>query len=171
MESREECFVDLWEDLKDFSDFKEEGRRIESFFDSGFQFSRGHLLFLSIFLEDVPQVFVTFMVEDVLKEGGTISDISSAAQLNLLIALFDIGHKIAESWDSREDVGKTGGGIRTLRSHTDKVASLLAMGGAKFLSSSSDGTLKLWDAATGKFIRTIKDDCRGMAKIDETTNS
>ena len=46
----------------------------------------------------------------------------------------------------------------------------LAMGGTTFLSSYSDGTLKLWDAATGKLIRKIKrfGACRSMAKIDET---
>jgi hypothetical protein len=141
---------------------------INSYFNLGFQFSRGRLLFLGIYLEDIPHVFVIFVIKDVLKEGGTISN---AAQLNLLVAEFDISHKIAESWDSRYDVGKMENElIRTLRGHIGKVESLLAMGGTDFVSLSLDGTLKLWDAATGKIIRKyeyIGHDGR-MAKIDKT---
>ena len=105
---------------------------INSYFNLGFQFSRGRLLFLGFYLEDIPHVFVIFVIKDVLKEGGTISN---AAQLNLLVAEFDISHKIAESWDSRYDVGKMENElIRTLRGHIGKVESLLAMGGTDFVS-------------------------------------
>ena len=109
------------------------------------------------------------MIEDVLKEGGTISN---AAQLNLIVAAFDIGHKITDSWDSRDDVGKTGNdALRTLRGHTQSVVSLLAMGGTKVVSSSWDRTIKRWDAATGKLIWTINNTGYfggNMARIDET---
>ena len=146
---------------------------VTAYFEEGFQFSRGRLLFVGIFLEDLPQVFVTFMIEDVLKEEGTIFDISGAAQLNLLIAIFDIGHKVAESWDSRHDVGKAGDdSLRTLRGHKEHVLSLLVMGGTKFVSTSHDETIKLWDAATGKVIWTIEDIGfiynKSIARIDET---
>jgi len=67
--------------------------------------SMGFLLFCAVLLEDVPQIVLTFLVEDYYEEGQFLSQ---WAVVNLLASLYDTAIKLAESFDQRHDVVETG---------------------------------------------------------------
>jgi len=126
---------------KFYRSFEHLEEQIRSPFQKGCRFPTGALLILGIFLEDLPQVFVTFMIEDF--QGNEEGGISSSAQLNLVLAFFDIGHKLAEAWDSRADMVKAGDSLLgEICKHS--VRSLASMGGSRLLSG-GDRVVKLYE--------------------------
>ena len=143
------CFYAI--DFYDFDSFVV--NRYDNFIEStntrfrnGFRYSSGSVLLLGIFLEDLPQIFITFLVEGIFKNG-----ISTSALLNLTVALFDIGHKLAEAYDLREDFINWG-----VEWHNGSVNALAIVGRNKVISVSADRSIKLWDAQTGQVLRTIR---------------
>mmetsp|Transcript_32880 Transcript_32880/g.48238 ORF Transcript_32880/g.48238 Transcript_32880/m.48238 type:complete len:92 (-) Transcript_32880:376-651(-) len=62
-------------------------------------FSTGHIFFLAVVLEDIPQIILTFLIEGVHGEDG----ITSLAVINLMTATYDILIKLAEAYDNRDD--------------------------------------------------------------------
>ena len=62
-------------------------------------FSSGTVLFFGILLEDIPQLVITFRIEDKIKSDDPMRQISNAALINLLFATFDILHKLAQAYD------------------------------------------------------------------------
>ena len=66
------------------------------------KFSTGALMAFGIMVEDLPQIILTFVIED-----G--QDFSAIAILNLLTAIYDVLIKLAEAYDQREDTHVTGG--------------------------------------------------------------
>ena len=67
--------------------------------------SMGFILFIAILVEDIPQIILTFLVEDYYEEGFNLSQV---AVLNLTASLYDTCIKLAESYDQRNDVVETG---------------------------------------------------------------
>lgn len=67
--------------------------------------STGHMLLLCLFFEDLPQVVLTFLVEDYYEEDGSLSNY---AICNLMASLYDTLIKMAEAYDERHDVVETG---------------------------------------------------------------
>ena len=120
-------------------------------------FSSGAILFIGILVEDIPQLIVTFMIEDKIKSDDPGGNISNAALVNLLFAIFDIMHKLAQAYDLRKDVQNACYMVkRTIRAHGDQVGSLALSGVNRILSASKDKTAKIWDGATGKCMRVFK---------------
>jgi len=87
--------------------------------------SMGHMLFLCVVLEDVPQVVLTFLVEDYYEENGGLSNF---AVMNLTVSLYDTLIKLAEAFDERNDVVETGVWCKkSLWAHKNAVTSVLAL--------------------------------------------
>ena len=120
-------------------------------------FLSGTLLFLGILVEYIPHLVVTFPIEDKIKSNNPNGNISNAAFINLVFAIFDILHNLAEAFDLRSDVLNPGYlVIRTIKLHSDWVTLLAFAGSNCVLSASGDETAKLWDAATGKCVQVFK---------------
>ncbi|KAL3779006.1 hypothetical protein ACHAW5_009997 [Stephanodiscus triporus] len=67
--------------------------------------SMGYVLFFSVMVEDIPQVVLTFLVEDYFEEDSTFNNY---ALLNVVGSLYDTLIKLAEAFDERADVVETG---------------------------------------------------------------
>merc|ERR1712071_221035 len=94
--------------IKPFADRINEGIRI----------SAGWVLVFGVICEDLPQILVTFIIEDM----GDNFEVSRVALLNLLLAGFDILFKLADAWDSRSKFIDTSADIKT--DQTDLIASI-----------------------------------------------
>lgn len=66
--------------------------------------SLGVILFLCVILEDIPQVILTFLIEDYYEEDY----LSTFAVCNVMASLYDGLIKIAEAIDERNDLVETG---------------------------------------------------------------
>ena len=87
--------------------------------------SMGHMLFLCVMLEDLPQVIMTFWIEDYYEENGSLSNM---AVMNLTVSLYDTLIKVAEAYDERNDVVETGVWCKkSLWAHKDTVTAVLAL--------------------------------------------
>jgi WD40 repeat protein len=94
------------------------------------------------------------LVEGIYGPGGGFSD---SAKLNLIVSVLDIFHKLAQAYDDRDVLFKTGDGSdMTLFGHRDRVTSLAVTESNHLLSASLDETTKLWDLTSGKVVRTFK---------------
>ena len=115
-------------------------------------YSSGALLLLGILFEDIPQLILTFFIEDLLEDLGDdkIKEgiFSYKALFSFLFAVFDIGHKVAQAWDLRSDVLNSFYKVKTsIRAHQRSITSLTVVGTDGILSSSWwDDNVKLWDA-------------------------
>jgi WD40 repeat protein len=67
--------------------------------------SLGYVLFFSVIIEDIPQVVLTFLVEDYFQEDSTFNNY---ALVNVVASLYDTLIKLAEAFDERADVVETG---------------------------------------------------------------
>jgi WD40 repeat protein len=67
--------------------------------------SMGYALFFAVLIEDIPQVVLTFMIEDYYEENQSINNF---ALVNVITSLYDTLIKIAESFDERSDLVETG---------------------------------------------------------------
>jgi len=156
--------------------YKNSIQSIKDSFAKGFNFPTGALILLGILLEDLPQVIVTFIIEDLGEEDGF--SLSSTAQLNLLLAFFDIGHKLAEAWDSRKDMVRAADALlHVIREHSYHVTSLVFISGSRFVSGGWEDGMKLMeietDASTGKVTHKVLrsfdvGDVDEMVKLDES---
>ncbi len=129
---------------------------VKTYFTDGFRISSGGLLMVGIITEDLPQIIVTFLVEDAIGALGNNKGISNSAYLNLVLAIFDILHKLAAAWDDRNLYIGTGTGAQTLYGHTKSVHSLVRVGLNKIVSVSTDGRARLWDTVKGRIIKTFE---------------
>jgi len=114
---------------------------IQDRLENGVQISAGLILLLGVFFEDLPQVIVTFMIEDF---DSRFDNISQTALLNLMLAAFDILFKLAEAWDSRRKNYHAGRGdyIKKIR-HQECVNSVVIMDDDQIVSASRDGEYAL----------------------------
>lgn len=67
--------------------------------------SMGFILFICVLVEDIPQVILTFLVEDYFEDGMYFS---SSAICNLMTSVYDSVIKMAEAFDERGDIVETG---------------------------------------------------------------
>ena len=65
-----------------------------------FRFSTGMLLAFGVLVEDLPQIILTFVVEDVYGEDG----LSRVGIANILISVYDMLIKLAEAFDQLDHV-------------------------------------------------------------------
>ena len=87
--------------------------------------SMGHMLFLCVVLEDVPQVVLTFLTEDYYEAGQGLSNF---AVMNLTVSLYDTLIKLAEAYDERNDVVETGVWCKkSMWAHKERVTAVLAL--------------------------------------------
>jgi len=87
--------------------------------------SMGFILFLAVLVEDIPQVVLTFLVEDYFEQGKSLSQM---AVLNLTSSLYDTCIKIAESYDQRHDVVETGIWLkRSITGHKATITDILIL--------------------------------------------
>lgn len=116
--------------------------------EDGLSVSSGGVLLLGVMLEDLPQVVITFLVEDT--EGGGLQNVSSTALLNLLLSAFDILSKIAEAWDTRADIITEGRGeyARKIRHGAPLRALAVTSDGRTVVAADETdvGALLVWDA-------------------------
>lgn len=81
--------------------------------------SMGFLLFLCVVLEDVPQVVLTFLVEDFYQQDMFVSNF---AVWNVTSSLYDTMIKMAEAYDERHDLVETGAWCKhSVAAHKDQV--------------------------------------------------
>ena len=103
-------------------------------------FTTGHLLFIGVIFEDVPQLFLSFKLEEF---GGSF--ISNFALVNIMTAGYDILIKLAEAYDERDDVHNTGARIlSSFLGHDGWIRALAVVDRDTFISGSDDNTAKLW---------------------------
>jgi WD40 repeat protein len=102
--------------------------------------SMGLLLFFCVLLEDIPQVVLTFLIEDYYEEDD--HNISSFAILNVTASLYDTLIKLAEAYDERSDIVETGVFCKAIvpYAHNDTITSILTLPETKLgtLTASSD---------------------------------
>jgi WD40 repeat protein len=65
----------------------------------------GYVLFFCVIVEDIPQVLLTFLVEDYFEENG---EFNNYALVNVIASLYDTLIKLAEAFDERADIVETG---------------------------------------------------------------
>mmetsp|Transcript_2653 Transcript_2653/g.7040 ORF Transcript_2653/g.7040 Transcript_2653/m.7040 type:complete len:896 (+) Transcript_2653:950-3637(+) len=76
--------------------------------------SLGHVLFFCVLVEDVPQVILTFIIEECYggieddEEGLASAAVTNYALINVVASLYDTLIKLAEAFDERTDVVETG---------------------------------------------------------------
>jgi WD40 repeat protein len=135
--------------------------------------STGRMLLFCVFVEDLPQVFLTFIVEDGYLEQNYMS---TFAVCNLLTSIYDIFIKIAEAYDERYDIVETGAwckesfsghkacissvvALHQRKAFPDKYSAPASSENIRFLTGSWDRTVRLWDTSsslTGKWKKCIK---------------
>lgn len=121
-------------------------------------FSSSTLLFVGSFVKDILQLVVIFLIEDKIKSDDPMGRISRSAIINLIFAIFDILHRLAEACDLLFDVHNTGYGYKQWIKAHNRVVSL-ALAGRNWISGASlDMTVKIWGLNKGKFkcIKTFK---------------
>ena len=141
------CINDIviWVDINVLANLFENAKQKPSF-------SSSTLLLFGIFFEDIPQLIVTFLIEDKIGSNDPTGRISGTAVLNLIFAIFDILHKIASALDLISDVHNTSYKYKKwVKAHGSSIYSLVIAGSNQILSASLDQTVKLWSTATGKF--------------------
>jgi WD40 repeat protein len=89
--------------------------------------SMGLLLFLCVLLEDIPQVVLTFLIQDYYEEDD--HNISSFAILNVTASLYDTLIKLAEAYDERSDIVETGVFCKAIvpYAHNDTITAILTL--------------------------------------------
>mmetsp|Transcript_17700 Transcript_17700/g.38710 ORF Transcript_17700/g.38710 Transcript_17700/m.38710 type:complete len:584 (+) Transcript_17700:2120-3871(+) len=93
--------------------------------------STGYVLLITVLLEDIPQVVLTFLIDDYF-ESDTVS---SLAMFNLCTSLYDTMIKIAEAYDERNDIVETGAWMKqTYRGHRGCVSAAVALPFSAFQS-------------------------------------
>lgn len=129
--------------------------------------------------EDLLQIVITLFVEHRLGRGLGRGALSAAAQANVTLAAIDALHKLAEAHDTRnEHVDNAEESAllhrHTLRGHDSYVTSVTkvstltmnssgrpsswssAGSGFVVLSTSLDGTVRVWDAVRGRSLRALR---------------
>jgi WD40 repeat protein len=87
--------------------------------------SIGITLFLCVVLEDIPQVILTFLIEDYYEE----EHMSTIAICNVMASLYDTLIKLAEAIDERNDMVETGAWCKhsISNAHSDKVSAIVTL--------------------------------------------
>ena len=90
--------------------------------------SIGLTLFLCVILEDIPQVVLTFLIEDYYEED----DLSTIAVCNVMASLYDTLIKLAEAIDERHDMVETGAWCKQSipEAHSDTISGVVTLGSA-----------------------------------------
>ena len=78
--------------------------------------SLGHILLMCVVLEDLPQVVLTFLIEDYFEAD---QEFNNYAVVNVVASLYDILIKLAEAYDQR--AGKLQGASMLIHNHNDCV--------------------------------------------------
>lgn len=114
-------------------------------------FSSGALLIFGIFTEDIPQLIITFFIEDHIKSDG---DVSNTAIINLLFAIFDMFHKLAQAYDLKADIIHAEFAVKhTFRVHSKRI---YPVPGTSKLLALSEKIIHLWDIVSNKCIQTLE---------------
>ena len=89
--------------------------------------SMGAVLFLCVVLEDIPQVVLTFLIEDYYSNEDRY--LSSFALWNVMASLYDTLIKLAEAYDERDDLVETGVWLRASveEAHSSSVTAVLTL--------------------------------------------
>jgi WD40 repeat protein len=87
--------------------------------------SIGITLFLCVILEDIPQVVLTFLIEDYYEED----DLSTIAVCNVMASLYDTLIKLAEAIDERHDMVETGAWCKHSipEAHSDTISAVVTL--------------------------------------------
>ena len=87
--------------------------------------SIGITLFLCVILEDIPQVVLTFIIEDYYEEDN----ISTIAVCNVMASLYDTLIKLAEAIDERHDMVETGAWCKHSipEAHSDTISAVVTL--------------------------------------------
>jgi len=88
--------------------------------------SMGAILLLCVLLEDIPQVVLTFLVEDYYEEFGYLSGF---AMWNVMASFYDTIIKLVEAYDERHDVVETGVWCKhsVAQAHADVITAVLTL--------------------------------------------
>ena len=123
-------------------------------------FSSGSIVFLGIFAEDLPQLIISFQIEIEMHRMKAFDDLSPGAILNLMFTILDILHKIAEAYDTKNDlINRRYYVQRTIRASNNKLKHLEVTSSAnqKIISIPNKyKTAKIYDPNTGKCVQKLK---------------
>ena len=101
--------------------------------------SIGYALFACVLVEDIPQVVLTFLLEDYY---GTHHNISDFALINVVTSLYDTLIKLAESYDERDDIIETGDWCRhSIWAHNHAILSVIALPSPDISDGDSDSKI------------------------------
>lgn len=105
--------------------------------------SMGLTLFLCVIIEDVPQVILTFLIEDYYEEDDGLNNF---AVVSVIASLYDTLIKLAEAFDERSDVIETGIWCKeSLWAHKKDVTGIASL---PILNAESERSL--WSSASNR---------------------
>eukprot|EP00531_Pseudo-nitzschia_arenysensis_P006587 CAMPEP_0116140094 /NCGR_PEP_ID=MMETSP0329-20121206/13656_1 /TAXON_ID=697910 /ORGANISM="Pseudo-nitzschia arenysensis, Strain B593" /LENGTH=820 /DNA_ID=CAMNT_0003635169 /DNA_START=135 /DNA_END=2597 /DNA_ORIENTATION=- len=85
--------------------------------------SLGHILLACVVFEDLPQVVLTFFIEDYFEED---QEFNNYAVMNVVASLYDTLIKLAEAYDQRADIVETGHWCKdNIHAHNGKIVCLV----------------------------------------------
>ena len=88
--------------------------------------SMGYALLACVLIEDIPQVILTFLIEDYFESAD--DGISNFALANLTTSLYDTLIKLAEAYDERNDLVETGAWCKSsFMAHKNVVTAVMAV--------------------------------------------
>jgi len=83
--------------------------------------SLGHVLFVCVMVEDLPQVILTFLIDEYYFTEEESTAFTNYALINVVTSLYDTLIKMAEAFDERGDVVETGHWCKdTILAHPNK---------------------------------------------------
>ncbi len=87
--------------------------------------SLGYVLIACVFVEDIPQMFFSFLVEEYYENDKTINNY---AVMNMMTSCYDLLIKLAEAYDERNDIVETGAWCKkTFYAHKDVVSTIVTL--------------------------------------------
>lgn len=137
--------------------FNEKLNKIQYHFYRGYQISFGKVLLLGIVFEDFPQLLITFLIEDgVHDKGRLIEGLSQGALISISMGFLAVVQKLAEAYDLRhQQVQATDGLLETFMDKTLLFKGIKMVDTERFLSLSTENTVKLWNRLTNEIIHTF----------------
>ena len=117
-----------------------------------FDTSKVHLI--GIFLQDIPQIVLTFSLDS---NGRSSMGLSNIGVFNILTAIYGALSKLAEFHDQQDDPLVSADCTASFSGHAGEVYTVATLPGGQMVATGSyDRTVKLWDIESGTCLNTFE---------------